>query len=64
MYLINPGSVGQPRDGIPLASFGILDADRSTYTTIRVAYDVEKTRRKILEAGLPRELAWRLAEGT
>jgi len=64
MYLINPGSVGQPRDGIPLASFGILDADRSTYTTIRVAYDVEKTRLKILEAGLPRELAWRLAEGT
>jgi predicted phosphodiesterase len=64
IYLINPGSVGQPRDGIPLASFGILDVDRSTYVTLRVAYDVGQTRRKILEAGLPRELAWRLGEGT
>jgi len=64
IYLINPGSVGQPRDGIPLASFGILDADRSSYATLRVAYDVRETRRKILEAGLPRELAWRLVEGT
>ncbi len=64
IYLINPGSVGQPRDGIPLASFGILDTDRSSYVTLRVAYDVGETRRKILEAGLPRELAWRLGEGT
>ena len=64
IYLINPGSVGQPRDGISLASFGILDADRSSYVTLRVAYDVGETRRKILDAGLPRELAWRLAEGT
>lgn len=63
-YLINPGSVGQPRDGIPLASFGILDADRSSYVTLRVAYDVGETRRKIIGAGLPRELAWRLGEGT
>jgi len=64
IYLINPGSVGQPRDGIPLASFGILDVDRSSYVTLRVAYDVGETRRKILKAGLPRELAWRLIEGT
>lgn len=63
IYLLNPGSVGQPRDGIPMASFGILDTDRSTYDARRVAYGVEETQRKILAAGLPRELAWRLAEG-
>jgi predicted phosphodiesterase len=61
--LINPGSVGQPRDGNPQASFGILDTDSSTYRTLRVPYSVRETQRKIRAAGLPRELALRLAEG-
>ena len=62
-YLINPGSVGQPRDGNPRASFGIFDTRSLVYRNLRVAYDVKETQRKILTAGLPDELAWRLAEG-
>ncbi len=63
VYLINPGSVGQPRDGIALASFGILDTSRMIYSNLRIAYDVQETQRKILHAGLPPGLAQRLAEG-
>jgi predicted phosphodiesterase len=63
LCLINPGSVGQPRDGISLASFGILDTQRRIYRNLRVAYDFAVTQRKILTAGLPPELARRLAEG-
>ena len=62
-YLINPGSVGQPRDGNPKASFGIFDSKSLVYRNLRVAYPVKETQRKILEAGLPDELALRLAEG-
>jgi len=62
-WLINPGSVGQPRDGNPSASFGILDTDGGVYRNLRVAYDVGETQRKIRRAGLPPQLAWRLAEG-
>jgi predicted phosphodiesterase len=62
-YLINPGSVGQPRDGNPRASFGIFDSKSLVYRNLRVDYAVKETQRKILEAGLPNELAWRLAEG-
>lgn len=61
--LINPGSVGQPRDGIALASFGILDTDGMTYRNIRARYPVQETQRKVLQAGLPPGLAQRLAEG-
>ena len=63
LYLINPGSVGQPRDGIALASFGILDTDTMTYRNVRVQYDMKETQRKILEAGLPSSLAYRLEQG-
>lgn len=63
LYLVNPGSVGQPRDGNPKASFGILDTGRLTYRTLRVPYAVQETMRKIEAAGLPRELALRLPEG-
>jgi predicted phosphodiesterase len=63
VYLINPGSVGQPRDGIALASFGILDSGRMIYRNIRARYAVQETQRKILHAGLPSGLARRLAEG-
>lgn len=62
-YLINPGSIGQPRDGDNRASFGILDSDRMTMTIYRVAYDYEKTQAKIRAAGLPAPLADRLALG-
>ena len=63
VYLINPGSVGQPRDGIALASFGILDTGGMIYRNIRARYAVQETQRKILHAGLPSGLAHRLAEG-
>ena len=62
-YLINPGSVGQPRDGNPLASFAIYDSDARAVTIHRVAYPLASAQRKILDAGLPRPLADRLAIG-
>jgi predicted phosphodiesterase len=63
-YLINPGSVGQPRDRNPEASFAIIDTGKMTVQFFRVAYDVAKTQQSILKAGLPRILADRLAVGT
>jgi predicted phosphodiesterase len=63
IHLVNPGSVGQPRDGNPWASFGILDTGRRVYRTRRVEYDAAGTGRKIIAAGLPKELAHRLQEG-
>jgi predicted phosphodiesterase len=62
-YLINPGSVGQPRDGIPLAAFGLLDEEEMVYYHYRVPFPVETAQRKIIAAGLPRMLADRLAAG-
>ncbi|MFW5652878.1 MAG: metallophosphoesterase family protein [Planctomycetota bacterium] len=62
-YIINPGSIGQPRDGNPDASFGILDVAGRTFTVHRVAYDVEATQQAILRAGLPNFLAARLRVG-
>jgi predicted phosphodiesterase len=63
-YLINPGSVGQPRDRIPHASFVIFDSDKRTAQFFRVEYDVAKTQSSILKAGLPDVLAHRLRYGT
>ncbi len=62
-YIINPGSVGQPRDGNPDASFGILDVDQRTFTVHRIPYAVEQTQDAILAAGLPNFLAHRLRLG-
>jgi diadenosine tetraphosphatase ApaH/serine/threonine PP2A family protein phosphatase len=62
-FLINVGSVGQPRDGNPEASFGLLDTDSWSYELFRVAYDIEKTAAAIREAGLPEFLARRLFQG-
>jgi predicted phosphodiesterase len=62
-YLVNPGSIGQPRDGNPLASFAVYDSDKKTVTISRVPYAVERAQKKILDAGLPRPLADRLALG-
>jgi diadenosine tetraphosphatase ApaH/serine/threonine PP2A family protein phosphatase len=61
--VVNPGGVGQPRDGDPRASYAVYDDEACTLTLHRVEYDLEKTQRKILEAGLPRHLAERLAYG-
>jgi predicted phosphodiesterase len=63
-YLINPGSVGQPRDRNPQASFAIVDSRRMTAQFFRVPYDVYKTQAAILKAGLPSILAYRLTYGT
>lgn len=63
LALLNPGSVGQPRDGIPSASFLILDTDRFEATWRRIAYDIEAVQSAIRGAGLPDRLATRLAYG-
>jgi len=63
-YLINVGSVGQPRDRDPRAAYALWDAEGGRLEIRRVAYDVAAARRKILTAGLPRFLADRLAAGT
>ncbi|MEF2279964.1 metallophosphoesterase family protein [Deinococcus sp. YIM 134068] len=61
--ILNPGSVGQPRDGNPRASYGVFDTGRGAFEVFRVAYDVERTQEAALEAGLPQVLAARLAIG-
>ena len=61
--IINPGSVGQPRDRDPRASYAILDLDRSVAEFQRVAYDVEEAMRRTIAAGLPGILGERLAIG-
>jgi diadenosine tetraphosphatase ApaH/serine/threonine PP2A family protein phosphatase len=61
--LINPGSVGQPRDRDPRSSIVLLDTDAQQVTWHRVRYDVAAAQRAIETAGLPRELAKRLEHG-
>jgi len=60
---VNPGSVGQPRDGDPRASFAIWDQDRARIEFYRVEYDVNLTQKKMREAQLPGYLVQRLAHG-
>jgi len=62
-YLVNCGSVGQPRDGDPRAAYGILDIPAHAITIHRVDYDVASAQSKIVAAGLPEILAQRLAMG-
>jgi diadenosine tetraphosphatase ApaH/serine/threonine PP2A family protein phosphatase len=62
-YLINSGSVGQPRDHNPLAAYGLYDDALGKYRLKRVAYDIETAQEKILRAGLPPSLARRLFYG-
>jgi len=61
--IVNPGSVGQPRDGDPQASYAVLDTERLSATIERVEYDIELAAKAITAAGLPRFLAERLAQG-
>ena len=62
-YLVNPGSVGQPRDRDVRAAYAMFDTDSWSLTFSRVPYDVEKAQLRILAAGLPEVHAFRLAEG-
>jgi predicted phosphodiesterase len=62
--MLNPGSVGQPRDRDPRASFLILDTDTGEASWIRVPYDVKACQAKVIAAGLPRFFAARLSDGT
>jgi predicted phosphodiesterase len=62
-WLINPGSVGQPRDNDPRASWMVLDLGADTLEFVRTPYDVGGAQRAIRAAGLPEILAERLAEG-
>jgi predicted phosphodiesterase len=62
-YLINPGSVGQPRDGDPRAAYALYQPEQRVIEFRRVDYDIEGAAAKILAAGLPQYLASRLHEG-
>jgi diadenosine tetraphosphatase ApaH/serine/threonine PP2A family protein phosphatase len=62
-WLVNPGSVGQPRDGDPRAAWLLLDEQEHRASFQRVVYDVERTQEEIRERGLPDALASRLAHG-
>ena len=61
--LVNAGSVGQPRDANPEASFAVLDVEKREIVFKRTDYDIDATAKKILDAGLPASLAERLFLG-
>ncbi len=62
-FLINVGSVGQPRDGNPKLSYGVFDMDAWTYENVRLAYDFRAAADIIVSNGLPAVLAKRLGQG-
>lgn len=62
-YIVNVGSVGQPRDGDPRASYAVYDDEKNTVEIKRVKYDIETAQDKILKTGLPDILAYRLSTG-
>lgn len=62
-YIINSGSIGQPRDRDPRSSFAVLDLEEQFVKIIRVEYDIKRTEQEILQAGLPKQLAYRLNKG-
>jgi predicted phosphodiesterase len=62
-YIVNAGSVGQPRDGNPMASFCLYDTELKMIELRRVPYDIASAQQKIIKAGLPHSLALRLAKG-
>jgi len=61
--VMNPGSVGQPRDGDPRAAYAVLDLDDHSVAEHRVGYDVEAVQAAVREAGLPEKIGLRLAKG-
>lgn len=62
-YLLNPGSIGQPRDGDPRAAFAISDLDRKKVEFWRVPYDIEDVQTRMTQANLPEPLILRLSFG-
>lgn len=62
-FIINVGSVGQPRDGNPQLCFGLFDTERWEFSHVRAPYDVRKTAEKIVASGLPSLLGERLLYG-
>jgi diadenosine tetraphosphatase ApaH/serine/threonine PP2A family protein phosphatase len=62
-YIINPGSVGQPRDGDPRASYAVYDSEAAVIRLHRVDYDIKATQAKMAAAGLPSNLIARLETG-
>jgi predicted phosphodiesterase len=62
-YVINVGSVGQPRDGKPSAAFGIYDSENNEYQFLRQEYDVSKTQKAMMDNDLPYFLVDRLSRG-
>ena len=63
MFFVNPGSVGQPRDGDPKASFGLLDTETKEYELVRETYPIKQAADKVTSCGLPAFLAERLFLG-
>lgn len=61
--ILNPGSIGQPRDHDPRASYAIFDSDKSTWELRRVSYDIDAVQSRVKASGLPWRHALRLAEG-
>jgi diadenosine tetraphosphatase ApaH/serine/threonine PP2A family protein phosphatase len=62
-YLVNPGAVGQPRDGDPRAAYAIVDTVERRVELMRVPYAIAETQAKVMKAGLPEVLAQRLSVG-
>ncbi len=61
--IINPGGVGQPRDGDSRASYALYDSETGVIKLYRVSYDIEATQDKMVKAGLPLRLVYRLSYG-
>ena len=61
--IVNPGSVGQPRDGDPRASYGVYDTEANMFRLQRVEYDIQATQDAMMAAGLPIRLITRLGQG-
>lgn len=62
-YLVNPGSIGQPRDGDPRSAFAIADLEKGAVEFWRVAYDIAEVQQRMTNAGLPEPLILRLSFG-
>ena len=62
-YIVNAGSTGQPRDGNPNSCFAVFDDEKRQIEYIRLKYNIQKTHKKIIKAGLPHFLAERLLKG-
>jgi diadenosine tetraphosphatase ApaH/serine/threonine PP2A family protein phosphatase len=62
-YLLNPGSIGQPRDGDTRSAFAIADLSNNTVEFWRVPYDIEDVQKRMATAGLPEPLILRLSFG-